>query len=131
MRLLPRCWRLAVRHDRLGRRAGRPAHAAAALGLDRGGGCAGLGGGLGGDAMSGQRRANWRAEAEGIGRDVEDRLMRRIEALEMRVEALALAQDGKLLSLVDVQSNLRRLRFSLLGLAISLLLVIVAVAVSR
>jgi hypothetical protein len=79
--------------------------------------------------MSGQRRANWRAEAEGIGRDVEDRLMRRIEALEMSVEALALAQDGKLLSLVDVQSNLRRLRFSLLGLAISLLLVIVAVAV--
>jgi DNA-binding XRE family transcriptional regulator len=51
MRLLPRCWRLAVRHDRLGRRAGRPAHAAAALGLDRGGGCAGVGGGLGGDAM--------------------------------------------------------------------------------
>jgi hypothetical protein len=81
--------------------------------------------------MIGQRRENWRAEAEGIGRDVEARLMRRIEALEMRVEALVLAQDGKLLILVDVQSNLRRLRFSLLGLAISLLLVIVAVAVSR
>ena len=49
---MPRFWRLAVPNDRLGRRAGRPADASAALGLDRGGGRAGVGGGLGGDAMT-------------------------------------------------------------------------------
>jgi hypothetical protein len=49
---LRHCWRLAVRHDRLGRRAGRPADAAASGGLDRGGGCAGVGGGLGGVPMT-------------------------------------------------------------------------------
>ncbi len=52
---MPRFWRLAVPHDRLGRRAGRLADASAALGLDCGGGRAGVGGGLGGDAMSRRR----------------------------------------------------------------------------
>ncbi len=63
MRLLPRCWRLAVPHDRLGRRAGRPADASAPFGSDRGGGRAGVGGGLGGDAMKVNRIWYYRTAA--------------------------------------------------------------------
>ena len=49
---MPRLWLPAVPHDRLGRQAGRPADASASVGSDRGGGCACVGGGLGGDPMS-------------------------------------------------------------------------------
>lgn len=40
-----------MQHDDLGRWAGRLAHVPAPVGFDRGGGCAGLGARLGGDAM--------------------------------------------------------------------------------
>ncbi len=43
-------------HDRLGRRAGRPADASPPVGSDRGGGRAGVGTGLGGDAMTPPRK---------------------------------------------------------------------------
>ena len=84
--------------------------------------------------MSGQRRANWRAEAQDIGRGVEERLTRLVQIVEARVEAGEAVADFRRQDCADMRKRLDRAEFTLklIGVALAIMIASAVIqAVSR